>query len=108
VVFLRNFYRHKIVEVEEAAPKSDAGLGISDNAYDHIYVDTETAKRLLGSKILLIGEGIIKNKLVENFRKVGIQFSKISSPVAGDQYSEKQTNANRAPSSPSLLYSSFL
>jgi ribosomal protein S12 methylthiotransferase accessory factor len=98
IAFLRNLYKLNLIELEESTPKSNIRSGVSDNgsstAYNHGYLNSMTAKRLVDSKILLIGDGILINKVAACFRSVGIQCKKMSSSIIGDQSFDQQMNSN--------------
>jgi bacteriocin biosynthesis cyclodehydratase domain-containing protein len=93
IAFLRNLYRVNLVELEESTPEYNIRSSVSDDGSSatsaHESVNSMTAKRLVGSKILLIGDGILKNKLAAYFRSIGIQYEKISSFVSSNQNSDQ-------------------
>jgi ribosomal protein S12 methylthiotransferase accessory factor len=98
IAFLKNLYKLNLVELEESTSKYNIRSVISDTesseSYNHRYLDGMAAKGLADSKVLLIGDGILKNKVAAYLRSVGVQCNKMSSSIIGWQSSDQQMNSN--------------
>jgi ribosomal protein S12 methylthiotransferase accessory factor len=98
IALLRSLYKLNLVKLEETALQSNIRLGMSDNGFSASYgrtLNSMSAQRLVGSKILLIGDGMLKNKVATYFRKVGIQYKIISSSTIGGQPSDQRMNSSK-------------